>query len=378
MYPASFKDRAYTPFEWVVSDFALVDAIEAGLVKIPRTPTDDNTGEAVPKYRYLWDNIRLTLPKRTQTTADEHPLTDYLAAADGPLKQLAGAWESEWTAWAEAGRAVPPVLIIICHDTSVARLLEHHVAVLGEASPELVNQPGRPPVTVRIDSAALAKAEQAAVTEAAEQIRQLVATVGRAGEPGGQLRCLISVAMLAEGWDARNVTHILGLRAFVSQLLCEQVVGRGLRRSSTPTCPSRSTLTSTASRSSCSRWPRPQAATRRAARLHQGAHRRRPGPSCKIEFPRIVQVVPDIADTLDVDFDAIEPIRVTPAFDPTDTYVEFDLGIPHAGLGGEVQDRDRAYEHFRIQRLIFRVAAASSSLTASLGCSLRRSISPNG
>ena len=73
-----------------------------------------------------------------------------------------------------------------------------------------------------------------------------------------------------------------------------------------------------------------------------------------VSFPRIVQVVPDIEDTLDVDFDAIEPIRVTPRFDPTDTWVEFDLGTPHAGLGGEVQDRDRAYENFRVQRLLFR------------------------
>ena len=77
----------------------------------------------------------------------------------------------------------------------------------------------------------------------------------------------------------------------------------------------------------------------------------------KIEFPRLIQIVPDIQDTLDVDMDSIEPIRVNPRFDPTDTYVEFDLGTPHAGMGGEVQDRERAYQNFRIQRLIFRVAA---------------------
>ncbi len=65
MFPSSFKERAWTPFPWIVSDFALVDAIESGLVKIPRTPTDDNTGEAIPKYRRLWDYIKETLPKRT-------------------------------------------------------------------------------------------------------------------------------------------------------------------------------------------------------------------------------------------------------------------------------------------------------------------------
>ena len=357
MYPASFKDRAYTPFEWVVSDFALVDAIESGLVKIPRTPTDDNTGEAVPKYRSLWDHIKQALPKRTQTADDEHPLTDYLAAADGPLKQLAGAWEAEWTAWTQVGRPVPPVLIIICHDTNVARLLEHHVAVLGEASPELVNQPGRPPVTVRIDSAVLAKAEAGGGTDAAEQIRQLVATVGRSGEPGGQVRCLISVQMLAEGWDARNVTHILGLRAFVSQLLCEQVVGRGLRRSSYDDLSQPEYVDVYGvpfqllpiAKATGGKPTAPPAYTK----VHTMADR----GQLKLEFPRLVQVVPDITDSLDVDTDAIEPVRVTPRFDPTDTYVEFDLGTPHAGMGGVVQDRDRAYQNFRIQRLIYRVAA---------------------
>ena len=160
MYPGSLKGKAWTPFEWIVSDFALVDAIESGLVKIPRTPTDDNTGEAVPKYRNLWDHIKQTLPKRNQTEDDSHPLTDYLAEADGPLKQLAGEWERTLRVWEGAGRDVPPALVVICHDTQVARLLEHHIAVLGEASPELVNRPGRDQVTVRIDSDALVRAEQ--------------------------------------------------------------------------------------------------------------------------------------------------------------------------------------------------------------------------
>jgi type III restriction enzyme len=231
MYPGSFKDRAWTPFEWIVSDFALVDAIESGLVKIPRTPTDDNTGEAVPKYRNLWEHIKATLPKRSEADDDTHPLTDYLAEADGPLKQLAGAWEESFLEWQKAGREVPPVMIAICHDTTVARLLERHIAELGEASPLLVNPKNGPAVTVRIDSDALQKAESGEGNASAEQIRALVATVGKPGQPGGLVRCLVSVAMLSEGWDARNVTHILGLRAFASQLLCEQVVGRGLRRS---------------------------------------------------------------------------------------------------------------------------------------------------
>src|SRR5271169_2764885 len=66
----------------------------------------------------------------------------------------------------------------------------------------------------------------------AELLRQQVDTVGQAGKPGEQIQNVISVGMLSEGWDAKTVTHIMGLRAFTSQLLCEQVVGRGLRRTS--------------------------------------------------------------------------------------------------------------------------------------------------
>ncbi len=66
----------------------------------------------------------------------------------------------------------------------------------------------------------------------AERLRQMVDTVGQVGKPGGSIQKVISVGMLSEGWDAKTVTHIMGLRAFTSQLLCEQVVGRGLRRTS--------------------------------------------------------------------------------------------------------------------------------------------------
>ncbi|MEY2762686.1 MAG: hypothetical protein RLZZ43_501, partial [Actinomycetota bacterium] len=357
MYPGAFKDKAWTPFEWIVSDFALVDAIESGLVKIPHTPTDDNTGEAVPKYRNLWEHIKETLPKRNEAENETHPLTDYLAEADGPLKQLAGAWERTFESWREAGRVVPPVLIAICHDTTVARLLEKHIAVLGEASPLLKNPTDEPAITVRIDSDALTKAEAGEGNASAEETRALVATVGKPGKPGEQIRCLVSVAMLSEGWDARNVTHILGLRAFASQLLCEQVVGRGLRRSdySDLSQPEYVDVYGVPfqllpmAKDSGSRPTKPPDYT--------NVHTVKDRHELRIEFPRLVQIVPDIEDTLDVDFDAIEPIRVSGEFDPTDTYVEFDLGTPHAGMGGESQDRERAYQYFRIQRLLYKLAA---------------------
>src|SRR5205823_2900527 len=135
--------------------------------------------------------------------------------------------------WISAGRTVPPVMIVVCNDTRMAELLEKHVAEMGEAGSKLVNS-NRQQVTIRIDSKLLSDAEvrdeAESAQDAAERLRRVVATVGKPGEPGELVRCLISVAMLSEGWDARNVTQILGLRAFQSQLLCEQVVGRGLRR----------------------------------------------------------------------------------------------------------------------------------------------------
>ena len=57
-------------------------------------------------------------------------------------------------------------------------------------------------------------------------------TVGKPGQLGGSIRCVVSVSMLTEGWDANTVTHVLGIRAFGTQLLCEQVIGRALRRQS--------------------------------------------------------------------------------------------------------------------------------------------------
>ena len=356
MYPAMFKGKAWMPFEWIVSDFALVDAIESGLVKIPRTPTDDDTGEAIPKYRNLWEYIKKSLPKRTETESDSHPLTDYLAEADGPLKQLASEWEETFEAWQQAGREVPPAMVVIAHDTNVARLLEKHIADMGEASPMLVNPKNGPEVTIRIDSDALRKAEAGQGKEDAEEIREIVATVGKKGQPGEKVRCLISVAMLSEGWDARNVTQILGLRAFGSQLLCEQVVGRGLRRSSMSDLSQPEfvdvygvpfQLLPMAKSSGSPPSPPPD---------YTNVHTVRGREHLRLEFPRLLQIVPDIRDVLDIDFDAIEPIRVTPRFDPTETYVEFDLGTPHGGMGGETQNRDRAYESFRIQRIQFRLA----------------------
>jgi type III restriction enzyme len=259
-----------SPFPWIVSDFSLVDAIESGITKIPRLPAIDNTGRPDPKYFKLWDHITRDLKSGEKLTGGKpKPAVVYRKAEDA-LLTLAGEWKQKLeqvSSSAPGQDRTPPVMIVVCDNTEIAK--EFYRAISGEelieadlldedddddetpkqrkkkekakkrysaglsGFPEIWNREGAE-VTLRIDSKLLAAAESedpnATRKEAAEALRKIVSTVGRVGEAGEHIRCVVSVNMLSEGWDANNVTHILGLRAFHSQLLCEQVVGRGLRR----------------------------------------------------------------------------------------------------------------------------------------------------
>jgi type III restriction enzyme len=227
------------PFPWIVSDFGLVDAIESGIVKIPRVPVDDNTGALIPKYFRLWEHINQQLPASERQTARRRAKPEsVLREAEGALATLASEWKKTFEEFQRAASPVPPVMIVVCDNTDLAKLVHEHIA-RGNVLPELANGPNGE-MTFRIDTKLLAEAETAlegeTKTEAAERLRKVVDTIGKLeweGEgdpPGKNIRCVVSVGMLNEGWDAQNVTQILGLRAFTSQLLCEQVVGRGLRR----------------------------------------------------------------------------------------------------------------------------------------------------
>jgi type III restriction enzyme len=356
MYVPGSGHDPWTPFEWIVSDFALVDAIESGLVKIPRVPTDDNAGAAIPKYRNLWEHIKTALPRAKDEPDVGNPLVDYLTQVDGPLKQLAGEWHETFHRWQETERVVPPVMILICNDIKMAEVLEAHVGKLGQAGPELQNPLNGPARTVRIDSRLLADAESRdeleTAADAAERLRAVVATVGKVGEPGEGVRCLISVAMLSEGWDARNVTQILGLRAFTSQLLCEQVVGRGLRRSSSDNLsvpeyvdvygvPFQLLPFAKATPNRAIEAPR----TTSVIALRDRA-------SMEITFPRVDSIVYEIGALLTIDFDSIAPILVDPENDPTWTQVK-----GAGGLASERQDRKWVWENYRRQMLAFEIAA---------------------
>lgn len=260
-----------SPFPWIVSDFSLVDAIESGITKIPRLPALDNTGRPDPKYFKLWDYITRDLKAGEKLSGGKPKPEVVYRKAEDALLTLASEWKQKLdqvTSSAPGQDRTPPVMIVVCDNTNIAEHFYRQIS--GEelikteipdeddeddeetpkrrkkklkpvkhygtglpGFPELWNRKGAE-VVLPIDSKLLAAAEsedpKATRKEAAEELRKTVSTVGKPGEPGEHIRCVVSVNMLSEGWDANNVTHILGLRAFHSQLLCEQVVGRGLRR----------------------------------------------------------------------------------------------------------------------------------------------------
>ncbi|GAA1280969.1 DEAD/DEAH box helicase family protein [Pseudonocardia aurantiaca] len=263
-----------TLFPWVVSDFALIDAIESGIVKIPRMPVDDNQVSRTVTYLDLWSEVRDELPKggrRGQVALDPTQMPDTLETA---LRALYDSYQRRFDAWEEAGDGggTPPVFIVVCSNTSVSKWVfdwiggykRDDIAIPGEL-PLFSNvaEDGRwlrRPRTILVDSAQLesgdgmsAEFKKIAVTEInafhadyarrfpgrtlddvsdTDLLREVMNTVGKPGKLGEPVRCVVSVSMLTEGWDANTVTHILGIRAFGTQLLCEQVVGRGLRRRS--------------------------------------------------------------------------------------------------------------------------------------------------
>src|SRR5579885_224740 len=266
-----------TLFPWVVSYFSLIDAIESGIVKVPRVPvSDDRMVGPLPTYRHLWPHVRDALPKKgfkTEAVSGEPKLP---AELEGALRSLYGNYEQAYRRWEERGFGTPPVFIVVCQNTNISKLVfdwiagwekpldaETSVVVPGNLPIFSNEQDGRwrdRPNTLLIDSAQLESGtamddafKRIAAAEIAEfkaeyrrrypgrdpealtdedLLREVMNTVGKPGRLGEQVRCVVSVSMPTEGWDANTVTHILGVRAFGAELLCEQVVGRALRRRS--------------------------------------------------------------------------------------------------------------------------------------------------
>ncbi|MCU0293200.1 MAG: hypothetical protein MUF10_14605, partial [Thermoanaerobaculaceae bacterium] len=255
-------------FPWVVSDFGLVDAIESGLVKIPQLVVRDTTGAEVPGYLNVWRWIlsKLSPAERGGARGAVKPEA-VLRWANTPIAMLGGLWSelrAQWEEHHDDGR--PPVFILVCKNTRIAKVIYEWLA---EGKPPTGIPPARLPGfrnidgllnTIRVDSKVVAETDSGeAKSDESAWMRVTLDTVGkvdwpRDGQgrplypegfealaeklkrplhpPGRDVQCIVSVGMLTEGWDCNTVTHIIGLRPFMSQLLCEQVVGRGLRRSS--------------------------------------------------------------------------------------------------------------------------------------------------
>jgi type III restriction enzyme len=268
-----------TLFPWTMSDFSLMDAIECGIVKLPRVPVAENIpGTEMPMFRNLWENIRKDMPRKGRGKAEGLDPLALPVRLQTALAALYGHYDKTFGLWEQAKIAVPPCFIIVCNNTSTSKLIYDFVSGFrrqnddGSSTFEQgrlalfrnFDEHGNPlprPNTLLIDSEQLESGEaldadfrdmaadeierfrQEIVERTGDRreaenlsdqdlLREVMNTVGRQGRLGGAIRCVVSVSMLTEGWDANTVTHVLGVRAFGTQLLCEQVIGRALRRQS--------------------------------------------------------------------------------------------------------------------------------------------------
>ncbi len=397
-----------SPFPWLVSDFGLVDAIESGITKIPRLPVSDTTGRPEPKFFRLWEAIQAEiLPADRLPGKKPKPEAVYREAEDA-LNTLASQWKERFEYIQQASDAqekTPPVMIIVCDNTNIAahffkkisgeEVVESDVGASpmvarnrgkgkkkkqtqtvygqGQVFPDMLSNTESNSHTLRIDSKMLAEAEsedpQKNRTQAAEDLRRVVATIGKSGQPGEQIRCVVSVAMLNEGWDANNVTHILGLRAFSSQLLCEQVVGRGLRRMNYTPDPETGLLTEEyvdvygipfsvipfKGRPTNQHEPDDKPKNHVRAMLERA--------DFEIRFPVVEGYAFALKkDEISADIHSMTPLKLEPEHTPTAVFVKpasgYEIGAPTIlGPGDFVeQNRTAYYEATHIQHIKFEIA----------------------
>jgi type III restriction enzyme len=396
-------------FPWLVSDFGLVDAIESGIVKIPRLPVSDTTGRPEPKYFALWKHITERLqPGERLPGGKPKPEVVWREAQDA-LITLASQWQERFNYVQKATPGqehTPPVMIIVCDNTDIAELFYNNISgeetveiasdddedeavedraprkkkaktktvySTGKLFPECFSNHERFRPTLRIDSRLLAEAESEDPTatrrNAAEKLRAIVATVGKSGKPGAQVRCVVSVQMLSEGWDANNVTHILGLRAFGSQLLCEQVVGRGLRRMDYTPDPETGLLTEEyvdVYGIPFSVIPFKGRETQKSAPEDRPKSHIRALPERRqfeIRFPVVDGYVLALRHNLiKADIDQMEPLILESSQTPTAVFVKpqvgYQLGHPMVNndFAFELQDRTAYYQSVHIQTIKFEIA----------------------
>lgn len=382
-------------FEWVISDFGLNDAIEAGLVKTPRVVIRDNALPNAQTYRpklyHLYREPEVGEDLNRRGAEPHEPLPPLVQEA---YTLLGADWREALRDWQSAGHVSPPVMLTVCNRTETAARIEHYFRQGDAYWPELK----APEKTLRVDSKVLEKAERGesatsdkayeevlqTIVESAgipedkkesllqmkkeELLRAIVDNVGKRGTAGQDLQNVISVAMLSEGWDAKNVTHIMGLRAFTSQLLCEQVIGRGLRRVSYDTesvvCPDGKTRELFRSEF-VNIFGVPLSIFQETE--GGGETPPPPKPSTQIEslsernefeltWPNVLRV--DVVTRLElaVDWDKMPVLKI----DPAEIHVSADLAPALGGAADLVKavsiDLEKLPEEFRLQRLLFLAA----------------------
>lgn len=384
--PTGKKSTEKGLFDWIISDFGLNDAIEAGLVKTPRVVVRDdalpNAKSYTSKLYHLYNEpeVKDDLNGGSKPT---DPLPDLVQKA---YALLAFDWRKTAGEWAAGGHDIPPVMLTVCNRTETAARLEHFF----NGGDCLIPETQAPERTLRVDSKVLEKAERGETitrnkdyaerleaiilasgmptdkrddllkVKQEDQLRTIVDTVGKRGKPGQRLQNVISVAMLSEGWDAANVTHIMGLRAFTSQLLCEQVIGRGLRRVTYERDEEGLFL--------------PEFVNVFGVPLsifqdldNEGSPPPPPKPSIQVEvvpgrnpfeirWPNVLRVEAVLRPTLVMDWAAAQPLRL----DPSQTPISAELAPALAGhtdlSKASLIDLEKAVENFRLQNLIFRTA----------------------
>ncbi len=384
--PTGKKSTDTALFDWIISDFGLNDAIEAGLVKTPRVVVRD---DALPDARTLRPKLyhiyRDASVSEDLNRAKAQPHEALPKLVQDAYTLLGADWRETRNQWKEAGHHSPPVMLTVCNRTETAARIEHYFNHGDAHWPELQARDQ----TLRVDSKVLEKAE---IGEAAtsnkdydarlnsivdsaniseirkarlrslkkeELLREIVDSVGKRGGAGQDLQNVVSVAMLSEGWDAKNVTHIMGLRAFTSQLLCEQVVGRGLRRVTYDIDEDGLFLPEYVnvfgvplSISETGEGGTPPPPPRQATQIEALVDRQQ----FEIRWPNVLRVETVVRSQLQADWKTASPL----VLDPASTPITADLA---PALGGATDlgrltsiDLEKIPDGFRIQRLTFQAA----------------------
>lgn len=352
-------NEAGRPFPWVISDYGLVDAIESGIVKIPQLPVRDSTGQDIPAYFHVWKWIietKLTASEKGGRRGQVSPKA-VLKYAQMPINQLAGLWLDTYNEWSKEPLMypTPPVFVVVCRDTRLARQLYNWIAKgeSDEAPPlqEFLNRDGKEH-TIRVDSKVVEEIEcgdiEGTKSTEAQRLRYILSTIGKTSwpnnrppqewleladrlgadpltPPGRDVRCIVSVSMLTEGWDATTVTHIIGLRPFTSQLLCEQVVGRGLRRSrydvldvdDVTKIPEETAKVYGVPFEVIPYKANPKAGKTPPPRIHH-VHQLRERASYEIKFPRLLKYTYVLSGKVDIDWRRVPRLTLDPTKIPDD------------------------------------------------------------